>query len=123
MDHIIKALERTKGSNGASLLPERFAKPRMEHILEAIEHAKVSTPPHPEKPSVERTKVSTPPRLERLPASPELSPETGSKGSHQARKFQITDVDVSAAHLEKMRVIAHDPADPRSRSFDGLRTQ
>jgi protein-tyrosine kinase len=30
---------------------------------------------------------------------------------------------VSAARLEKMRVIAHDPADPRSTSFDILRTQ
>src|SRR5262245_26272963 len=33
------------------------------------------------------------------------------------------EVALSAAHLESNRVIAHDIADPRARSFDMLRTQ
>jgi Mrp family chromosome partitioning ATPase len=33
------------------------------------------------------------------------------------------EVELNSAHLEEFRVVAHDPTDPRSKSFDMLRTQ
>jgi Mrp family chromosome partitioning ATPase len=35
----------------------------------------------------------------------------------------IREVELNSAHLEEFRVVAHDPTDPRSKSFDMLRTQ
>src|SRR5262249_37765589 len=37
--------------------------------------------------------------------------------------FPIKDVELDWQHLETRRVIAHNPADPRAKSYDMLRTQ
>jgi protein-tyrosine kinase len=72
----------------------------MEHIKQAIDRAKESH------------------------AAP-LQPQPGSTGQQQPNVSQAPGnaVMLNTAHLESKRVIAHDIADPRSKSFDMLRTQ
>jgi protein-tyrosine kinase len=106
MDRIIQALERTRILKGMAPASGPSTKSRAHHIIEAVHRAKVSAPLRPEA----------------TVAEPVLA-ETSGSASQERRRFQISDVDVSATHLENMRIIAHDPADPRSKSFDMLRTQ
>ena len=72
----------------------------MDHIIQAVERAKGAQPL----------------------ASPQPG-QSASPGQGSQQDPRITDVEVSTAHLESMRVVAHDVTDPRSRSFDLLRTQ
>jgi Mrp family chromosome partitioning ATPase len=75
----------------------------MDHIRRAVERAK--GPLAPNDPFSDTEAQSASPGLRAsIPAATE-------------------DVTLDAAHLESNRIIAHDVADPRSRSFDMLRTQ
>ena len=81
----------------------------MERIREAIERAKGSG-------------IADAPPLERSgPAlQPQYLPNGGAVGASQMWGAKFT---LNAAHLESNRIIAHDIQDPRSKSFDMLRTQ
>src|SRR5262245_17803865 len=59
------------------------------------------------------------------PANDPFPDPAGQQADYRPRISQATGIDVTldAAHLESKRIIAHDVADPRSRSFDMLRTQ
>src|SRR5262245_18171325 len=59
------------------------------------------------------------------PANDPFPDPAGQQADYRPRISQATGIDVTldAAHLESKRIIAHDIADPRSRSFDMLRTQ
>jgi protein-tyrosine kinase len=52
-------------------------------------------------------------------------PQSAQLGSRPlaASDFELEEIELNPAHLESMRVIAHDKMDLRSRSFDMLRTQ
>jgi protein-tyrosine kinase len=83
----------------------------MENIRQAIERARVSRPT-----SSEAQGFDGPPILQ-SPIRPDLIAPT------TPRQYAGREVALNAAHLESRRVIAHDIADPRSKSFDMLRTQ
>jgi protein-tyrosine kinase len=82
----------------------------MDHIRQAIERAK--------GPGV----ADTPPKQwpESAGQSPQFAPPAGTAG---VAKSAGTIVTLDGTRLEANRIIAHDIADPRSRSFDMLRTQ
>ena len=73
----------------------------MEHIRKAVERAKD-------------------PSNDPFPGPRWSSNLTTGRAHHQTAARDIT---LDAAHLESKRIIAHDIVDPRSRSFDMLRTQ
>lgn len=75
----------------------------MDHIIQALERANTSAPASPKLISRVRDHESKAPRKR-----PDL---------------RTVDVEVGPAQLEKMRIVAHDPADPRTKAFDILRTQ
>lgn len=82
----------------------------MDHIGKAIERAK--------GPLASETPMQMPvgpsgqqPHFQANVGSPALAPSSGKE------------IALNAAYLETKRIIAHDIADPRSRSFDMLRTQ
>jgi protein-tyrosine kinase len=75
----------------------------MDHIIQALERAK-------EGRAAPQQEHGQPPPVPRAAAPLDRGP-------------QIPDTEVSLSRLEDLRVIAHDTADPRSRSFDLLRTQ
>jgi len=74
----------------------------MEHIKQAIDRAKES-------------------RAALMPA--QQQPESTGQQQSRAPQAPANAFALNAAHLESKRIIAHDIADPRSRSFDMLRTQ
>jgi protein-tyrosine kinase len=83
----------------------------MEKISQAIERSKAARPA-----SIATHDLSGPPTLE-LQERPDLiAPST-------ARQYPVRQVALNAAYLETKRIIAHDITDPRSKSFDMLRTQ
>ena len=74
----------------------------MEHIRKAVERAKGPLAPSEQFPDLDAAHADPAARAS-FPAAREIS--------------------LDPAHLELKRIIAHDIADPRSRSFDMLRTQ
>ena len=83
----------------------------MDHIIQALERAKTgpnatlvpTTPSHRGQPSPENARQAT--------TAPQ--PKQG---------LRSTDMELSFSTLEKMRIVAHDPANPQSKSFELLRT-
>jgi Mrp family chromosome partitioning ATPase len=75
----------------------------MEHIRKAVERAKGPLTPDGQFPDLGTERIAAGPRRP-IPAS-------------------TREAALNAAHLESKRIIAHDITDPRSRSFDMLRTQ
>jgi Mrp family chromosome partitioning ATPase len=83
----------------------------MEQIRQAVERAKASGMPAAEAQS--RMGISRPRHSSDLSASrPEMTAQD-----------KIKEVELNRNHLESHRIIAHNAADPRSNSFDMLRTQ
>ena len=86
----------------------------MEQIRQAVERAKASGMPT---------------------AGPQVRPGAGQSPAHHqsdfsasrpqpaASQIKINEAELNRAHLESRRIIAHNSADPRSSSFDMLRTQ
>jgi len=84
----------------------------MEQIRQAVERAKASGMPT---------------------AGPQVRTGAGQPAQHQADfsasrpdaapQVKIREAELNREHLESRRIIAHNPADPRSSSFDMLRTQ
>jgi protein-tyrosine kinase len=83
----------------------------MENIRQAIERAKGSRPASSEAQEFNGPAIMQP------HVRPDLIAPTA------PRQYAGREVALSGAHLESKRVIAHDIADPRSKSFDMLRTQ
>lgn len=88
----------------------------MEPIWQAVERAKA------------KSSEAAQPRQSR--GSPHLTPSASlprraseSIANHEVLSFQTKEVQLDRRHLEAHRIIAHNVADPRSRSFDMLRTQ
>src|SRR5262245_12420200 len=83
----------------------------MEQIRQAVERAKASGMPAAEAQS--RMDINSPRQSSDLSASrPEMT-----------ALDKIKEVELNRNHLESHRIIAHNAADPRSNSFDMLRTQ
>src|ERR1700751_3874175 len=83
----------------------------MENIRQAIERAKGS------RPDVrQNTGLVEPPILQ-----PDVRPDLIAPSA--PRPYANKEVALVREHLESKRIIAHDVADPRSKSFDMLRTQ
>jgi Mrp family chromosome partitioning ATPase len=78
----------------------------MDRIIQALELSKERRTPSAAISSLARARA---PDLKPLP--------------DRQRELRISDVEVSIVRLEEMRMVAHDPADRRSRCFDLLRTQ
>jgi protein-tyrosine kinase len=84
----------------------------MEQIRQAVERAKASGMPT---------------------SGPQVRTGAGQPAQHQADfsasrpdaapQVKIREAELNREHLESRRIIAHNPADPRSSSFDMLRTQ
>src|SRR5690242_9058468 len=74
----------------------------MDHIIQALERAQQAPQP-----------VRT---LQPVQPQPVIRPR-------EPIREMIPDVEVGLGPLEAKRIIAHDPGDPRTRSFDLLRTQ
>jgi protein-tyrosine kinase len=83
----------------------------MEKIRQAIERAKASGPAPSQTPDF--------PEPSMLP--PQVRP--GLIAPSVPRQYASREIALNAGHLESKRIIAHDVADPRSKSFDMLRTQ
>ena len=82
----------------------------MENIRQALERSRELDAKRTEQ--KDRAPAYQPP--------PAIEPRTG----NQTRSVEHgPEVTLNAAHLEANRIIAHDETDPRSRSFDMLRTQ
>jgi len=83
----------------------------MEKIRQAIERSKE------ERPASAATRgVSGPETLDFKPRPDLIAPSI-------SRQYPVREVQLNPAHLESKRIIAHDVSDPRSKSFDMLRTQ
>ena len=80
----------------------------MEHVRQAIERAK------------ELQAADAQPQTTLASLHPEFRPNSGATGMARLARMEFT---LNSAHLESQRIIAHDSADVRSRSFDILRTQ
>lgn len=82
----------------------------MDHIIQALERAKATPGSAPVVP---------------LPLPPPQLREQAHRGAPPPPRanVQISDAEVSVRHLEGLRIVAHDPAHPTSKSFDILRTQ
>src|SRR5262245_31657465 len=93
----------------------------MELIRQAVERAKASAGATTEP----RTPIGAPQKLRPAPAlSPELPRRpSASIASASDLSFRTKEAELDRRHLEAHRIIAHNVADPRSRSFDMLRTQ
>jgi len=76
----------------------------MDHIIQALERAKTPASPPAAKPVAPRT----------APVAAAVP---------EGRRVSVSDVEINVARLEGMHVVAHDAGDPRSMSFDLLRTQ
>jgi Mrp family chromosome partitioning ATPase len=88
----------------------------MDHIVDAVERAKQGPAGAKQGPTArpaarERSWADLVARV-RVPPPPQAS----------SPKEPAT-IELEPAHLESMRIIAHDTADPRAKSFDMLRTQ
>jgi protein-tyrosine kinase len=82
----------------------------MEHVRKAVERAKGSG--------------AADARLHEQTGTPEQQPQFRSAGSPAATaQSRAKEVLLSAEQLESNRIISYDVADPRSKSFDMLRTQ
>jgi protein-tyrosine kinase len=77
----------------------------MEPIRQAIQRAKTAAPAEPQSRTVAGLSQ---PAVKPVPDEPNRS---------------LTHADLDRTHLQASRIVAHDPADPRSRAFDILRTQ
>jgi Mrp family chromosome partitioning ATPase len=89
----------------------------MEHIRKAVERAKSPLSPSEPCPDLDGSLGSNPGSN---PGSHSGVPQDAARA---ARAASAKDDKLDAAHLESRRIIAHDILDPRSRSFDMLRTQ
>jgi protein-tyrosine kinase len=85
----------------------------MEHIRQAVERATGNTALGAQQVNPIGNNRQSPTAPPPLPAYVGLSDPDGS----------LREVELRANYLESQRVIAHDNADPRSRSYDMLRTQ
>src|SRR5260221_3189440 len=83
----------------------------MENIRQAIERAKASGPAPLQAPDLSEPAM--------LP--PQVRPDLIAPSA--PRQYASRDIVLNGGHLESKRIIAHDVADPRSKSFDMLRTQ
>lgn len=93
----------------------------MELIRQAVERAKASAGTTAEP----RRSIGAPQKTQPAPAlSPELPrrPSASIAGVSDL-SFRTKEAELDRRHLEAHRVIAHNVGDPRSRSFDMLRTQ
>ena len=82
----------------------------MEKIRQAVERAKGSR----------LADIQPHEQMDSALQPPQIYPHTGAPGAPQVRGKEVT---LNRAHLESNRIIGHDIADPRSKSFDMLRTQ
>lgn len=82
----------------------------MEKIRQAVEQAKASR----------LVDIQPQDQMASALQQPQILPYLGAPGTANIRGKEVA---LSKAHLESNRIIAHDIADPRSRSFDMLRTQ
>jgi protein-tyrosine kinase len=80
----------------------------MDHIAQAVELTRAT-----------RLKEHA---AERPPAALAPAPVSEIPNGHRARDPRVSDAEVSLVKLEEIRAVAHDPADPRAKSFDLLRT-
>jgi len=83
----------------------------MDHIRQAIDRLKGSRPA-----SAPIEDLSGHPTLDFQPRSDLIAPST-------SRQYPMRQVPLNGGYLESRRIIAHDITDPRSKSFDMLRTQ
>ena len=82
----------------------------MENIRQALERVKASQSAGSEQRNLAGSAVL------RLSSETEVGSACGNDGQNQ-------EIELNNAHLQSKRIIAHDFTDPRSRSFDMLRTQ
>ena len=59
----------------------------------------------------------------RVASAESIARRTQSVDDYNGSGFQIRETELNAGHLEAHRIISHNVADPRSKSFDILRTQ
>src|SRR5919109_4833460 len=81
----------------------------MDHIIDAVERAKQGPAARPA--SHERSSWA------------DLSARVRDSLQPQALSQRSPAIELVPSHLESMRIIAHDAADARAKSFDMLRTQ
>jgi Mrp family chromosome partitioning ATPase len=82
----------------------------MENIRQAVERAKTSRP----------SGIQPQEQMASALQQPQMLPYVNAPGAPQLRGKEVA---LNRAQLESSRIIAHDIADPRSKSFDMLRTQ
>jgi Mrp family chromosome partitioning ATPase len=90
----------------------------MEKIQQAVERAKTA--------SGEQLRPLTASRPVTVQSEPLATPQNAPQGPRTTQPSSVRHFDevaVSLEELEKHRIVAHNPADPRSRAFDMLRTQ
>jgi len=87
----------------------------MEHIRQAVERAKASRLANSESP------VQAP--ASSLQPQPQQPPQPANAGTAKPARSLTNEAVLNGAHLELNRIISHDIANPRSKSFDVLRTQ
>jgi Mrp family chromosome partitioning ATPase len=90
----------------------------MEHIRHAIERSKAEDALRARARPVEKLVVSVTPGTESVDRAVSAG---GPHGDVTASRFER--LELKPRHLQANRIIAHDTADPRTKSFDMLRTQ
>ena len=131
MDHIIQALERSRELKSSTVRPVTPPATGAKHIPDVVERARAKASAHaaPLQPDAKGPEhpVALKPAAK---ASEENVPLQGPsleialpREVQRKRSVWISDIEVGPRRLEEMRIIAHDPADPRSKAFDLLRTQ
>jgi len=91
----------------------------MEQIKQAVERAKASETGERLRPiAAPQTSMASQP-----PTSPSLTPTKEPLADQAGVVPQFREVNLDRRQLEKNRIIAHNASDPRSKSFDMLRTQ
>ena len=91
----------------------------MEQIKQAVERAKASETGDRLRPiAAPQTSMASQP-----PTSPSLTPTKEPLADQAGVVPQFREVNLDRRQLEKNRIIAHNASDPRSKSFDMLRTQ
>lgn len=92
----------------------------MEQIKQAVERAKASEIGDRLRPiAAPQTSVASP----QPPISPSLTPTKEPLAEQPRVVPHFREVNLDRRQLEKNRIIAHNASDPRSKSFDMLRTQ
>ena len=93
----------------------------MEQIRQAVERAKASgiAAAEAQRPTLGQPSNLFAPGMSR----PRHPPDLSASRSEVTAQDKITEAELNRTHLERHRIIAHNTADPRSSSFDMLRTQ